>query len=211
MSEIEKAWVTLELGDDHQVHEVKPSIPLLCIKGQTDKGYCPCSLQQGHAGPCEDTTPPPAPAPVAALPTDAKTRKAIPIVAGCLDYFPAALVAVAELSRVGNEQHTPGQPLHHARGKSNDHADCILRHLMDRGTIDTDGIRHSAKVAWRALALLQVELEAAGAPLARGARVAEPSAIEQAMIDGPALYAAQSKATVCKSCGGTIPGFCQDC
>ncbi len=109
--------------------------------------------------------------PALALPTDAAKRKQIPIVAGCLDYFPSALAAVAELSRVGNEQHNPGQPLHHARGKSTDHADCIVRHLMDRGTVDTDGIRHSAKVAWRALALLQLELEAAGAPLARGAKL----------------------------------------
>lgn len=109
---------------------------------------------------------------VLALPTDAKARKAIPIVRGCLDYFPAALAAVAELSRVGNEQHNPGQPMHHARGKSTDHADCVVRHLMDRGTVDTDGIRHSVKVAWRALALLQEELEReAGAPLARGAKV----------------------------------------
>ena len=105
------------------------------------------------------------------LPTEAAARKAIPMVRGCLDFSPAALGAVAELSRGGNEQHSPGQPMHHARGKSGDHPDCIVRHLMDRGTIDTDGIRHSAKVAWRALALLQEELEReAGAPLARGAR-----------------------------------------
>lgn len=111
--------------------------------------------------------------PAVALPTDAKTRKAIPIVSGCLDYFPAALAAVAELSRIGNEQHNAGQPLHHARGKSTDHADCIVRHLIDRGTVDTDGVRHSAKVAWRALALLQEELEReVGAPLPRGARAA---------------------------------------
>ena len=30
---------------------------------------------------------------------------------------------------------------------------------MDAGTIDSDGIRHSTKVAWRALANLQKELE----------------------------------------------------
>jgi Domain of unknown function (DUF5664) len=106
-----------------------------------------------------------------ALPEDPKARKDIPIVRGVLDYFPAALAAVAELSRKGNEQHNPGEPLHHARGKSTDHADCIVRHLMDRGTVDTDGVRHSVKVAWRALALVQEELEAAGAPLARGAKL----------------------------------------
>jgi len=91
---------------------------------------------------------------------------------GVLDYFPDALAAVAECSKAGNDQHNPGKPLHWARAKSGDEADALLRHLMDRGTFDTDGIRHSAKVAWRALALLQKELEEAGAPLARGARAA---------------------------------------
>jgi hypothetical protein len=111
-----------------------------------------------------------------ALPVDAQKRKDIPIVRGCLDYFPAALAAVAELSRIGNEQHNPGQPMHHARGKSSDHADCIVRHLMDRGVVDTDGVRHSAKVAWRALALLQEELEReTGVSLARGAVIAQPT------------------------------------
>jgi hypothetical protein len=105
------------------------------------------------------------------LPTSSAARKNVPMVRGCLDYFPAALAAVAEVSRVGNEQHNPGEEMHHARGKSTDHADCIVRHLMDRGSLDGDGQRHMAKVAWRALALLQEELEAAGAPLARGARV----------------------------------------
>jgi hypothetical protein len=72
-----------------------------------------------------------------------------------------AIAVIANVSHVGNAQHNPGQPMHWARGKSTDHADCIVRHLIERGTIDTDGLRHSAKVAWRALALLQEELEAA--------------------------------------------------
>jgi hypothetical protein len=93
------------------------------------------------------------------LPVDPKARKDIPLARGVLDYFPDALCAVAELSRIGNEQHNPGQPLHWAKEKSTDHADCIIRHLADRGHLDADGVRHSAKVAWRALALLQIELE----------------------------------------------------
>lgn len=109
------------------------------------------------------------------LPTDAAARKAVPLATGVLDYFPDALAAVAECSKAGNDQHNPGTPLHWDRSKSGDEADALLRHLMDRGTIDTDGIRHSAKVAWRALALLQKELEAAGAPTARGARVVAPT------------------------------------
>jgi len=111
----------------------------------------------------------------ATLPTDATVRKNIPLASGCLYYFPAALADVARLSKIGNDQHNPGEPLYHARGKSTDHADTILRHLLDAGTIDTDGVRHSTKVAWRALALLQEELEREeGAPLARNARLPEP-------------------------------------
>lgn len=92
---------------------------------------------------------------------DAPSRKQCPVARGVLDYFPDALLAVANCSWKGNEQHNPGEELHWAKEKSTDHADCILRHLIDRGTLDTDGVRHSAKVAWRALALLQLELEKA--------------------------------------------------
>ncbi len=84
------------------------------------------------------------------------------------DDYAAALAAVAQVSHYGNEKHNPGQPLHHARGKSMDHADCILRHYVQRGGFDGT-LRHSACLAWRALALLQEHLESLGAPLARGA------------------------------------------
>jgi hypothetical protein len=97
------------------------------------------------------------------LPAEANARKDIPLARGLLDYFPGALVAVAAVSYAANEQHNPGEPMHWARGKSSDHADCLLRHLIERGTNDSDGLSHTAKVAWRALALLQEELEAAGA------------------------------------------------
>lgn len=108
------------------------------------------------------------------LPTDPKARKAVPLAEGLLWYFPNALAAVAAVSKAGNDQHNPGQPMHHARGKSMDHADCILRHLIDAGTKDTDGLRHSAKVAWRALALLQEEIERdEGVPLPRNAKPAD--------------------------------------
>jgi hypothetical protein len=114
-------------------------------------------------------------APKTALPIDSEARKNIPLCTGLLDYFPAALAAVAHVSKVGNDKHNPGEPLHHARGKSMDHADCIMRHHVERGTIDpVSGLRHSAFLAWRALAQLQEELEREeGAPLPRGARAAE--------------------------------------
>lgn len=88
-------------------------------------------------------------------------RKEYPIFSGVLAYFPDAIAEVARVSKIGNDQHNPGEPLHWARGKSMDQEDCLVRHLLERGTIDKDGVRHSAKVAWRALAMLQLELEAA--------------------------------------------------
>lgn len=90
---------------------------------------------------------------------DAKGRKDHPLFSGVMRYFPDALLEVAELSRIGNEQHNPGQPLHWAKEKSTDEMDALMRHALDVGTRDTDGVRHSAKVAWRALANLQREIE----------------------------------------------------
>lgn len=97
---------------------------------------------------------------MAALATDSAARKATPICSGVLDYFPLALAAVARLSKVGNDKHNPGQSLHWSRDKSTDHADCIMRHMIDRGTIDPDsGELHEVGVAWRALAQLQLAEE----------------------------------------------------
>lgn len=87
-------------------------------------------------------------------------RKAHPIFSGVLRYFPDALMEVAHLSKVGNDQHNPGEPLHWAKEKSTDEGDALVRHQLDVGTRDVDGERHSAKVAWRALAQLQREIEA---------------------------------------------------
>ncbi len=101
---------------------------------------------------------------VSALPSDSAERKDIPLARGCLDYFPAALAAVAEVSRVGNEKHNPGQPLHWSKDKSNDHADCAARHLLEPFGIDTSygegkRILHSVAAAWRSLANAQTEIE----------------------------------------------------
>lgn len=94
------------------------------------------------------------------LPSDPKERKKYPIATGVLDYFPDAIAEVARVSWEGNEQHNPGQHLHWAREKSTDQDDTTIRHFMERGTRDKDGMRHSAKAAWRMLALLQLEIEA---------------------------------------------------
>lgn len=108
-------------------------------------------------------------------PSLAEAKKAMPVATGVLDYFPAALLEISKVSKAGNDKHNPGQPLHHARGKSMNHADSMIRHFIERGGIDEEtGMRHSAEMAWRALALLQQELEDAGlASLPRGAQLPE--------------------------------------
>ncbi len=89
----------------------------------------------------------------------AEERKKAPVYSGVLNYFPDAILEVAKVSYIGNQQHHPDKPLHWDRSKSTDELDALTRHLIDAGKLDTDGMRHSAKVAWRALANLQKEIE----------------------------------------------------
>jgi hypothetical protein len=123
------------------------------------------------------------------LPTDSKVRKEYPILSGVVRYFPAALAEVSRVSKRGNDKHNKGEPLHHARGKSMDHGDCIMRHTVDledllayadRNTMEGHAaeehvdliIEEAAQRAWRALAALQELCEHYhGAPLAPGARL----------------------------------------
>lgn len=122
------------------------------------------------------------------LPVDSKERKDLPVFSGCLAYFPAALVAVSKVSKQGNDKHNPGQPLHHARGKSSDHVDCIIRHLLDTADLitakerDPDMLHDSkyneqilqevSQAAWRVLAYSQELHERLGqAPLAPAAKL----------------------------------------
>jgi len=108
------------------------------------------------------------------LPVTSRERKDFPMYEGLLKYFPKALAEVAYVSKVGNDKHNPGQPLHHARGKSSDHADCIVRHLIDMSENegrDENGVPQVAYVAWRALALAQEWYEKNdGAPMAPNAK-----------------------------------------
>lgn len=122
------------------------------------------------------------------LPTDSQARKNIPLWSGCVRYFIAALAGVARISKIGNEKHNPGEPMHHARGKSDDHTDCVMRHMADAedliaayercyvAEIDPDALRlaildEADQAAWRVLAWSQELHERFGdAPLAPGAR-----------------------------------------
>lgn len=128
------------------------------------------------------------------LPTESQARKEVPLMSGCLNYFPAALAGVARISRRGNAKHCAGLELYHARGKSMDHGDCALRHLMDvqdilaaikraeRDSGDTQRLLSEVSaLAWRALALSQdLHERFGGAPLAPAARLSlesEPASL----------------------------------
>lgn len=111
------------------------------------------------AKPRQSVGPGGAPNRVSILPDDPQERKKYPIATGVLDYFPDAIAEVSRVSYTGNEQHNPGQSLRWDRSKSKDEADTMMRHFMARGSRDKDGQRHMAKAVWRALALLQKEIE----------------------------------------------------
>ena len=101
----------------------------------------------------------PAPA-VPVVQRESATRKASPVWSGVLNYFPDALLAVARVSKAGNDKHNPGQPLHWSREKSNDHMDCAARHMLTPFAIDPDSREiHLANAAWRILAELQLYCE----------------------------------------------------
>lgn len=91
-------------------------------------------------------------------------RKDTPVFSGVMMYFPKAMFEIARHSKRGNDKHNPGQPLHWAKEKSKDQADCIARHLIDIGpnwdSVDEEtGSLHAVALAWRALALLETVLE----------------------------------------------------
>lgn len=69
---------------------------------------------------------------------------------------------VAKVSFLGNEQHSPGEPLHWARGKSMDQLDAAMRHEVEfrRGKIvDNKEFPILGQAGWRILAELQLCLE----------------------------------------------------
>lgn len=93
--------------------------------------------------------------------------KADHITTGVIDYFRNALAAVGRHSAMGNEKYKPADGTKELRWSfdvSTNHADAIASHLSQRGQIDPEtGVSHTVALAWRALALLETELVAAGA------------------------------------------------
>lgn len=95
-------------------------------------------------------------------------EEALQIVA---DYFPESIIQVARVIRAGNRQHNGDAPvLFWDRSKSSQHFKKGLGHWAQRGEIDEDDTRHTAKAAWRVLADLQLEEEGHGAPVCPAAQ-----------------------------------------
>jgi hypothetical protein len=97
------------------------------------------------------------------LPTDRDARNALPVWDGFIAYFPDVPAAVAAVSLLGNKQHALGGALRWERGVSTDHANKVMRHMIDhqQGNVkDEDGTYHLAKAVWRLCALLQLTIEA---------------------------------------------------
>lgn len=91
-----------------------------------------------------------------------KERKKIKVYGGVIKYFPKALREVAKVSYHATEQHHPDKEMHWDRNKSNEHMESLCRHLLDYAEgdeFDDDGQRHLAKLVWRVLAQLQIDLE----------------------------------------------------
>ena len=89
-------------------------------------------------------------------------RKRRPVFRGVMAYFPDALMIVSYVSQIGNDQHNPNEKLHWAKEKSSDEADALIRHLLEYSqgkVVDSDGAPVLGKIAWRALALLQREVD----------------------------------------------------
>lgn len=118
------------------------------------------------------------------LPSDSTARNEIPLNDGFFAYFPAAIAGCARWSKIGNDKHNAGEPLHHARDKSTDHANKVLRHVMDindflassqRTGLTAEEVRlmldDADALVWRACALSQQLHECFdAAPLAPNAR-----------------------------------------
>ena len=92
--------------------------------------------------------------------SEAQKRKDTPVFSGVLKYFPNALKEISKCSKAGNDQHHPDKPLHWDMDKSKDEYDALTRHLIDHtiDPVDTDGILHLTKVAWRSFSRIRTSL-----------------------------------------------------
>lgn len=83
---------------------------------------------------------------------------------GIIRYFPLAIREVSHLSELGSYKYTWGGWAHVEDGRTR-YSDALGRHLVDEcldanGIDPSDGIYHDVKIAWNALARLEIRLRA---------------------------------------------------
>lgn len=130
------------------------------------------------------------------FPQDSSARKWFAIFRGFLLYFPAAIAGAARLSLFGDWKHNKAelkdldkiQPKH-ARGVSEDHGDCVVRHLMESqmdcgagfGIEPESGYPQVDFLVWRACAYAQDWYEKYGnKPYPPAAKFPSPGPVEAA-------------------------------
>jgi hypothetical protein len=92
---------------------------------------------------------------------DSDERKRTPMLATVFGYFAAAMAGLARHCVRSNEKHNKGEPVHWARGKSMDHDECSLRHLVDSAEIRAWIRRNVGHPEYeRVLTMLEHELDA---------------------------------------------------
>lgn len=111
------------------------------------------------------------------LPTDDKARKALPMFAMIVGYFPKALREVTRVCVANNVRYNPErQPadIHWARGKSTDQFGSLFRHMLEYKVdgkvfeeVAGERIYVLAEAAWRALAMLELCVEEQEAKVAQ--------------------------------------------
>lgn len=77
--------------------------------------------------------------------------------------FPLAIEAVAEVSRAGDAKHNGTvQSYLSIENGHQEFSEAMVRHILGEvteGQYDAEDVRHSARIAWAALARLEIELE----------------------------------------------------
>ena len=86
----------------------------------------------------------------------------IPLLRGCYQYFPRALLAVAQVSQVGANKYS-WKGWEKVDDGQNRYGDALARHLSEEaisGPYDAEtGSLHAAQVAWNSLARLELILK----------------------------------------------------
>ena len=170
-------------------------------------------------------------------PENDKERKNTPVFKMRTRYFPKALREVTKVCVANNVRYNPDKEpadINWARGKSADQLGSLDRHITERAVdgkifedIDPaiaekvcfDQIYVMAEAAWRALAQLELDIEATeakapeqsvlGSPEFRGAAMglASPKSLDESVLDAMAKVAASPSAGLfsgpkqCPSCG----------